>query len=366
MGNNNRLLSLDVMRGITIAGMILVNNPGDWAHVYAPLAHAHWNGFTPTDMVFPFFMFMMGVSAYFSLRKYDFTWNKACVWKIVKRTVVIFFIGLALNGLSLAMFGGLEWERWRILGVLQRLALAYGVASFIAISISHKYLLHTAITLLILHSALLLGTHSLELTPDSLVAVIDRAVLGESHLYRDVMADGTRIAFDPEGLLGVVSSVAHVLIGMWAGKMIISQRENPGKIVINLFVYGCILLFCGLLLSYAVPINKKIWSSTFVLVTCGFGSLLLALLMYGIDIRKRTGWTRFFETFGVNPLYLYVQAELLARLVAYFGWGDAVMREVLTPLLGDYPASLAWALLFVLANWVPGHFLYKRHIYIKI
>ena len=94
MGNNNRLLSLDVMRGITIAGMILVNNPGDWAHVYAPLAHAHWNGFTPTDMVFPFFMFMMGVSAYFSLRKYDFTWNNACVWKIVKRTVVIFFMTL--------------------------------------------------------------------------------------------------------------------------------------------------------------------------------------------------------------------------------------------------------------------------------
>ena len=198
MGNNNRLLSLDVMRGITIAGMILVNNPGDWTHVYAPLAHAHWNGFTPTDMVFPFFMFMMGVSAYFSLRKYDFTWNNACVWKIVKRTVVIFFIGLALNGLSLAMFGGLEWERWRILGVLQRLALAYGVASFIAISIPHKYLLHTAISLLILHSALLLGTHSLELTPDSLVAVIDRAVLGESHLYRDVMADGTRIAWEDD------------------------------------------------------------------------------------------------------------------------------------------------------------------------
>lgn len=363
---NSRLLSLDVMRGITIAGMILVNNPGDWAHVYAPLEHAHWNGFTPTDMVFPFFMFMMGISAYFSLRKYDFTWNRACVWKIAKRTVVIFCIGLALNGLSLAMFGGLEWERWRILGVLQRLALAYGFASLAALSIPHKYLLHTAVLLLVVHSVLLLGSHSLELTPDSLVAVIDRVVLGESHLYRDVMADGTVIAFDPEGLLGVLSSVAHVLIGMWVGKMILSQRKRYEVIVLNLFVLGSLLLICGLLLNYAIPVNKKIWSSTFVLVTCGFGSLLLALLMYDIDIRKRKRWTRFFETFGVNPLYLYVQAELLARLIAYWGWGDLVMQEVLIPLLGDYPASLAWALLFVLVNWIPGHFLYKRHLYIKI
>lgn len=363
---NSRLLSLDVMRGITIAGMILVNNAGDWNYVYAPLRHAHWNGFTPTDMVFPFFMFMMGISAYFSLRKYDFRWSAASAFKIVKRTVLIFLIGMLINLFGLVLGSGFDWEHWRILGVLQRLALAYGFASLIALSIPHRYFLHVAALLLLAYAGIVVGTDSLEMSPDSILAVIDRAVVGESHMYRDVMDNGTNIAFEPEGILSLMSSIAHVLIGMYVGRMILQQKNRPEVIVRNLFVLGTVLLFCGLLLSYGVPVNKKIWSSTFVLVTCGFGSLLLALLMFVIDIRKRRRWATFFEAFGINPLYLYVQSEVLGILFGSIGLCAAVMDGLLTPLFGHYLASLVWALLFVALNYLPGYWLYKKQIYIKL
>lgn len=364
--NNNRLLSLDVMRGITIAGMILVNNAGDGRYVYAPLEHAHWNGFTPTDMVFPFFMFMMGISAYFSLQKYNFAWSKASVEKIMKRTVLIFLIGMLINLFGLVLNKGFDWEHWRILGVLQRLALAYGFGSVIALSINHKYLLHTAAALLVIYAGIVVGTHSLEMSPDSILAVIDRAVVGESHMYRDVMDNGTNIAFEPEGILSLMSSIAHVLIGMFVGRMILLHKNNPALIINNLFILGTILLFSGLLLSYGVPVNKKIWSSTFVLVTCGFGSLLLALLMYLIDIRQKKRWTTFFEAFGINPLYLYVQSEIVGMSFSACGLCSATMENILTPCFGNYLASLVWALLFVLLNFLPGYILYKKQIYIKI
>lgn len=364
--NNNRLLSLDVMRGITIAGMILVNNAGDWNYVYAPLRHAHWDGFTPTDMVFPFFMFMMGISAYFSLRKYNFKWSRASLIKIVKRTVLIFLIGMFINLFGLVLNQGFDWEHWRILGVLQRLALAYGFGSLIALSINHKYLLHTAALLLLAYAGIVVGTNSLAMSPDSILAVIDRAVVGEPHMYRDVMDNGTNIAFEPEGILSLMSSIAHVLIGMFVGKMILANKNKPEAIVRNLFVLGTILLFTGLLFSYGVPVNKKIWSSTFVLVTCGFGSQLLALLMYMIDIRKKKKWTAFFEAFGINPLYLYVQSEILGMAFSACGLCSTVMDNVLTPIFGNYLASLVWALLFVALNFIPGYYLYKKQVYIKI
>ena len=162
--SSERLLSLDVMRGITISGMILVNNPGDWGHVYAPLRHAAWNGLTPTDLVFPFFMFIMGVSMFFSLRKYDLRLSKESVTKILRRTVVIFLVGFGLNLFGhILNHGFAEWEKVRILGVMQRLALAYGIGSLIGLAIKPKYLLHTAALILIGYWALLGLTDSMEM-----------------------------------------------------------------------------------------------------------------------------------------------------------------------------------------------------------
>ena len=283
---SNRLLSLDVMRGLTIAGMIMVNNPGSWKYVYAPLRHAEWNGLTPTDLVFPFFMFIMGVSMFFSLRKYDFKLTKTSFWKVKKRAVLIFLVGFAINFLVTLLYNGWEgMKELRILGVLQRLALAYGFGSFIGLTINHKYLLHTAAAFLLGYAALLGFTGSTELSEGNLIAVIDRALFGPTHMYHDYLPDGTRIAFDPEGLLSCLGSIGHVLIGFYAGKLIADNKQDKALIVQRLFILGTIILFAGLLLSYGCPINKKIWSSTFVLTTCGFASLLLALLMWIIDIQ---------------------------------------------------------------------------------
>ncbi|MDR1624119.1 MAG: heparan-alpha-glucosaminide N-acetyltransferase domain-containing protein [Tannerellaceae bacterium] len=362
-----RLLSLDVMRGIAIAGMIMVNNPGTWEYVYAPLRHARWDGLTPTDLVFPFFMFIMGVSMYFSLRKYNFTLSKESALKVLKRTALIFLVGLGLNLFGNILRGGFgSFEQLRILGVMQRLALAYGLGSLTGLMINHKYLLHVAGGILVFYWALLAVTGSTVLSPHNIIAAIDRAILGESHMYGDTMADGTRIAFDPEGLLSATGSVAHVLIGFFAGKLILDGKGDNEKIIRNLFILGTVLVFAGLLLSYGCPVNKKVWSSTFVLTTCGFGSLLLALLSWIVDINGKKSGAMFFESFGINPLYLYVQAALLSTLAASAGFTSWMYGSVLAPVLGNYGGSAGWAVFFVVLNWLPGYFLYKKQIYIKL
>lgn len=367
MKPSGRLLSLDVMRGITIAGMIMVNNPGSWQYVYAPLGHARWDGLTPTDLVFPFFMFIMGVSMFFSLRKYNFKLTKESAWKVLKRTVLIFLVGLGLNLFNLLLSKNpLAFENLRILGVMQRLALAYGIGSLIGLAVNHKYLLYLAGGILAGYWALIGLTGSTTLTEDNIIAVVDRAIMGASHMYRDTMADGTRIAFEPEGIISTIGSVAHVLLGFCAGKMIIESKKDNELILRKLFIFGTILMFAGLLLSYGCPINKKIWSSTFVLTTCGMGSLFLALLIWIIDINGKKKWTLFFESFGINPLYLYVQAALLATLFSRIGFTSYMYNQVFVPILGNYGGSLAWALFFVFINWIPGYFLYKKQIYIKL
>lgn len=367
MGQSGRLLSLDVMRGITIAGMILVNNPGSWQFVYAPLRHEAWDGLTPTDLVFPFFMFIMGVSMFFSLRKYGFGLTKESVTKVLRRTALIFLVGLGLNLFShVCHYGFGQFENLRILGVMQRLALAYGAGSIIGLAVNHKYILHTAAGILVFYALLLGFTGSTELSGSNIIAVVDRALFGEAHMYKDTLADGTRIAFDPEGFLSSIGSIAHVLIGFYAGKLILDAKKNNELILRELFILGTILTFAGLLLSYGCPVNKKIWSSTFVLSTCGFGSLLLALLIWIIDINGKQAWSRFFESFGINPLYLYVQAALLGTVFSLAGFTTYMYDRVFEPVFGSTGGSLAWAVFFVLINWVPGYVLYKKQIYIKL
>lgn len=364
---SGRLLSLDVMRGITISGMILVNNPGSWTYMYAPLRHAAWNGLTPTDLVFPFFMFIMGVSMFFSLKPFNFQWSKQSVEKVLKRTALIFLVGLGLNAFGQSCYeGAIHFETLRILGVMQRLAIAYGIGSLICLVVNHKYLLHIATIILLFYAALLGLTDSLSQTTDNIVAIVDRALLGENHMYLDYMSDGSRIIFDPEGLLSSIGSISHVLFGFYAGKIITENKKDTGKVIQNLSLFGTILLFAGLLLQYGCPINKRLWSSTFVLTTCGFGSLLLSLLIWLIDVRGKRKGTTFFESFGVNPLYQYVQADVLAILAHLTGLTHYVYQDIFMPLFGQYGGSLAWSLFFVGINWIPGYLLYKKKIYIKL
>ncbi|NDV57383.1 acyltransferase family protein [Bacteroides sp. 519] len=355
--NSNRLLALDVLRGITIAGMILVNNPGSWQYVYEPLRHAQWNGLTPTDLVFPFFMFIMGISTYISLRKYNFSLTKDSVGKIAKRTIVIFVLGMALSWLGLMLRQGFwSFENLRIMGVLGRLGLCYGIVSLIACSVKHRYIPYIIAGILGVYLIILYAGNGFAYDQTSILSIVDRAVLGLNHMYNDN-------GIDPEGILSTIPAVAHVLIGFWCGKLIMNL-DNIHEKIEQLFIVGVSLAFVGYLLSYACPINKKIWSPSFVLVTCGMASSLQALLLWIIDVKGRKKWSRPFEVFGVNPLFIYV----LAGVLATFG-GSAqgfVYKEVLQPVFGNYLASLVYALLFVTLNWAVGYNLYKKKIYIKI
>ncbi|MDR1756050.1 MAG: heparan-alpha-glucosaminide N-acetyltransferase domain-containing protein [Culturomica sp.] len=366
--SEKRLLSLDVLRGITIAGMILVNNAGNWNYVYAPLRHAGWDGLTPTDLVFPFFLFIMGISTFFSLQKYHFRANKALVYKIIRRTCVIFGLGLAIAwiGLCFRSHTLAGFSHLRIPGVLQRLAVTFCLASFVAIGIKHKYIPYITAFLLTGYALLMWLGNGTVSGENNLIGLTDKAILGSNHLHTP--------DFDPEGILSTVSALCNVLIGFLCGKMI-RETNDAGKQITRLFVTGAALTFAGFLLSYGCPINKKIWSSTFVLVTCGMGATLLALLAWIIDAKGCKKWSRFFESFGVNPLFIYVFAEVFAIFLSgiTFHYDDKtisvkhfVYREILEPCFGAYGGSFAYSILFVLFVWCVGHLLYRKQICIKI
>lgn len=382
-----RILALDIMRGITIAGMILVNNPGSWGHIYSPLEHASWNGLTPTDLVFPFFMFIMGISTYISLKKYNFSFTRAALLKILRRTIVIFGIGLAIAWLGLTLRGiyseATLWEtvfnfsHIRILGVMPRLALCYGVASIIAITVKQRWIPVIIIILLGGYTILLLIGAGWEFSLENIIAKVDHAILGSDHMYADTI-DGVKLKFDPEGLLSTIPSIAHTLIGFWCGKKIMSLKDNRER-ALTLFIVGTVLTFTGFLLNYGFPINKKIWSPTFVLTTCGLASSLLGLLIWIIDIKGHRKWCTFFRVFGINPLFLYVQGAVLSLIfgmvhipcqaseqgyTTIHGW---YYNDVLVPAVGDMTfASLLYALSFIMLNWAIGYILYVKKIYIKI
>jgi predicted acyltransferase len=379
-----RLLALDVLRGITIAGMILVNNPGTWSKIYTPLGHAQWNGLTPTDLVFPFFMFIMGISTYISLRKYNFEFSSAAAWKIIKRTVVIFAIGLAIAWFSLTCrtwnsladaglsFGSRLWEsvwnfdRIRIMGVLPRLAVCYGATAWAALSMRHKNIPYLILTMLAGYSLVLLFGRGFEYNETNILSIVDRAILGD-HIYKDN-------GIDPEGLLSTIPAIAHVLIGFCCGKWLMEVKDVNDKLL-RLFLTGTVLTFLGFLLNYGCPINKKVWSPAFTIVTCGLASGFLALLIWIIDVKGYKSWSRFFEVFGVNPLFIYVMAGVMSIILGNIRvpYSDGTISlhgyaysAILHPLLGDYPGSLAYAVLFIACCWGIGHVLYKKKIYIKI
>ena len=393
-GRGTRILALDVLRGITIAGMIMVNNPGSWEYIYAPLRHASWNGLTPTDLVFPFFMFIMGISTYISLRKYDFTFSRAAGWKIVQRTAVIFLIGLALDaflrfsfywttpaegvgfGTRLGEAWCTTWQHLRIPGVMQRLAVCYGVSALVALTVKHSYIPWLVVGLLGVYFVLLQAGNGFAYDETNLLSVVDRAVFTPAHLYYDH-------GIDPEGLLSTLPSVAHVLLGFCVGRMLLARKGQQAQSreallqshLVKLFLVGTVLTFAGLLLSYGCPLNKKVWSPTFVLTTCGLASSLLALLIWIIDVKGYRRWSLFFEAFGVNPLFLYVLGDVLAVLFGCirFPWDGGTVSLAgflydvcLSPWLGNTGGSLAYALLFVGVNWCIGYPLYKKRIYIKI
>ena len=393
---STRILAIDILRGITIAGMILVNNPGNWGRIFAPFEHAEWNGMTPTDLVFPFFMFVMGMCIYIAMKKFDFACNKSTVYKITKRMVLIYLVGLGIgwfakfcfrwaSPLEEASFGEQLWymvwpfDSIRLTGVLARLAICYGITALLAVTVKHKNLPYIIVTLLVGYFIILMAGNGFAYDETNILSIADRAVLTDAHMYHDN-------GIDPEGLLSTLPSIAHTLLGFMVGSLLFKTTDEHSEHtdvrtgiilskVVPLFVVCTILIFSGFLLSYGCPLNKKVWSPTYVLVTCGLASTLLALLIWLIDVKGYRRWSKFFEVFGVNPLFLFVLSDFFAIVFGAFrftvnGTQTSIIgfmyNQVLSPIFGEYGGSLAYAVLFLLLNWCIGYQLYKRKIYIKL
>ena len=353
-----RLLSLDILRGITVCGMILVNNAG--GHVsYAPLRHSVWNGLTPCDLVFPFFLFMVGISTYISLRKFDFKPSQEVVKKIFRRTVLIILIGLGIEWFCSACEGEFfPVNTLRIPGVLQRIGLCYGIASLMVIYIRHKYLPWIAGGLLVIYSILLLAGNGYACDDTNILAIVDRSIFGEGHLYK-------KSPIDPEGLVSTLPAIAHTLIGFMCGKLLL-EKISINQRIIKLIAAAVGMLVVGYILSIWLPLNKRVWSTSFVLVTCGWGALLLALLMYVIDVKNvNKGWT-FFLVFGMNPLFLYVLSEVVAIVFSRWEIRHAIYYGITQVITDEYFASLIYAVLFCSLMCATGYILHRKKIYIKI
>lgn len=363
---SERLLSLDILRGITVAGMILVNNPGDWGHIFAPLRHAEWHGLTPTDLVFPFFVFIMGVSMSFSLSKFNYSFSLPFGKKILVRAAVLFLLGVLLSWI-----GCLSLHEVRILGVLQRLSLTFFLGSLLVVLIPRRsWLVPVAMGLLVVYYLILTFGNGFELTDNNVIARVDRALFGDSHVYREWLPDGGRILFDPEGLLSTIPAISHVILGFLCGELLILKTPIVDRLN-KLSIAGISLLFIGFLLSYGCPLNKKIWSPTFVLVTCGLAILFLVILIWLVDIKKKQNWSMPFQAFGTNPLFIYVFAGVMAMLYETIPVGDKTLQEyAYTSLLGvlHHPelASCIFALLFVAFNGLLAILLFRKRIFIKI
>ena len=366
-----RLVSLDVFRGITIAGMVLVNNPGSWEHIYWPLQHASWHGWTPTDLVFPFFLFIVGVAITlaFGSRVESGRSKRDLYLKIIKRSLLIFAIGLFLNG-----FPYFSLSELRIPGVLQRIAVCYLFASIIFLETKIKTQLVITIALLLIYWCLVEfipapGFAAGDLTKEgSLPSFIDRVVFGK-HVWAQAKV------YDPEGLLSTMPALATTLIGILAGHWLRTKKSSYEKVA-GLFVAGAICVALGWAWNSFFPINKALWTSSYVLFTGGLALQLLALCYWVIDIKGYRRWAKPFEIFGVNAIALYVGAGLMAALLGLIKvtgadgtkipLGSWIYDNLFASWASPVNASLAFAIVFVLVwlglMWV----LFRRQIFIKV
>ena len=364
-----RYLALDVLRGMTVALMILVNTPGSWSHIYAPLKHAVWHGCTPTDLVFPFFLFVVGVSMFFSFSKYNNSLNRETLLKIGKRTLLIFAIGLFLNSFPQWTT---DYSTLRILGVLQRIALAYGIGAVIILASPRKYLPFIGVAILIFYWALMYflgGSDPFSLEGNATIP-FDSAILGVNHLYK-----GFGIPFDPEGLLSTIPAIGTVIFGYLVGSVVnVTEKKLVPK---RLVLLGVAAIVAGLAWGLFFPINKPIWTSSYVLYTAGWACLVLAFLIWIIDLKGYSNWTSFFVVFGMNPLFIFalsgLWAKIMGRLIHFTDPDGKVIsasaklyRDFFLPLAGEINGSLLFAISHVVIFWLIGYVLYKKKIFIKV
>ena len=345
--------------------MIIVNSPGSWSTTYAPLLHAEWHGFTLTDLVFPTFLFVVGNAMSFSLKKYEAAGNGAFFKKILKRTAIIFLLGFLMYWFPFFENGGLKpLSDTRIFGVLQRIALCYFFASVLLHYLSKKQVIWFAVLSLIAYNLILVLFGDLTLEGNA-VLKLDKWLIGESHMYH-----GEGIAFDPEGLLSTLPAISNVIAGYLAG-LFIQKKGQDFEAVAKLMLAGFALILIALSWDLFFPINKKLWTSSFVLLTSGIDLIAIAALVYLLDMKKTTGWTYFFEVFGRNPLFIYLLSELIVITLFEVRIGDTsaygwIAHHIFMDNAGDYLGSFLFALWIMLTCWVVGYFMDKRKIYVKV
>ena len=348
-----RLLSLDALRGITVAAMVLVNNPGTWRAIYPPLRHADWHGWTPTDLVFPFFLFIVGASIPLSLgpRGGDGV-SRSPLARVLRRSAVIFALGIVLNG-----FPWFDWATLRVPGVLQRIALCYLAAALIYLATGWRGQAVACAVLLLGYWALMTlvpvpgyGAGDLG-KAGNLAAYIDRALLGPAHLWSQAKV------YDPEGLLSTLPAIATTLLGVLAGHWLTSG-PTPGAVAAGLAVAGVAATALGALWGLWFPINKALWTSSYALFTGGLGALALAACYWLIEARGFRRWAMPFAWFGVNALALFFLSTLVAKLLIMIRVGPEATRlhawlfeRLFAPWAAPLDASLAWALAYVLLWW---------------
>ncbi len=354
-----RLAAVDVLRGITVMGMILVNNAGG-PYFYACLSHKEWNGMSLADMVFPFFLFIMGLTTYLSLSKSSFRGTPRVVAKVVRRTLLILLIGWLLHLLETYCLGRRPLLTYlRLTGVLPRIALCYLLTALLALTVRHRYLPFLAAVLLAGYGVLLVVGHGYANDISNVLATVDHRLLSSGHLYQ-------KTAVDPEGLLSTIAAVSHTLIGFCCGRWLAGRGQTLATNNERLLLVGSLLVVGGLLVNTILPLNKRVWSPSFVLVTCGAAAMLLAVLVYVIDLRRRSAWSKVFMVYGVNPLFLYVLSEAVAVVMAACG-AKANIYHCFCAAVGDpYVASLLYAVVFTVVMGIVGAGLYQRKIYIKV
>jgi predicted acyltransferase len=368
----NRLLSLDVFRGITIAGMVLVNNPGTWSAIYSPLGHAPWHGITPTDFIFPFFLFIVGVAIPLGLgKRVEEGVNSAVYLKILRRTAIIFLLGLFL-----AAFPFFDFANLRIPGVLQRIAVCYLFASLIFIHTNWKQQTIIGVGMLLFYWLLMtiIPVPGCEITTIddkacNLAANIDRAVFGENHIWKSAKV------YDPEGILSTIPAIVTTLSGVLAGLWLKTKKSDFEKVG-GLFFFGVILIAFGWCWNFFFPFNKSLWTSSYVVYTSGLALCFLGFCYWLIDIKGYKKWSKPFVIFGVNALALFVFSGLFARILGVIKVSGAegktislqkwIFDSIFLPLASPINASLAYAICFILFWLFLMWLLYRKRIFIKV
>lgn len=363
-----RLLSLDFFRGLTVAAMILVNNPGDWNYVYAPLEHSKWNGCTPTDLIFPFFLFIMGVSIAYALggRKDDPRQHGQMIRQALRRGATIVVLGWLLH-----LIPRFDFSHWRFPGVLPRIGVVFSICAILFIKTGRRTQLWTGIALLLGYWILMTfvpvpGIGAPNLEPETnLGAWLDRLVFTPAHLWA-----GSK-TWDPEGLLSTLPAIGTGIFGMLVGSWLRRKDREDAVKVSWLFVYGFIMVILALIWDPFFPINKSLWTSSFVLYTGGLATMALSASYWLIDVQQHQRYLAPFVAFGRNAITAFVLSGLIPKILGYIPAGNTNVREwfyqsVFANNMMPYHASLGSAILLVLVIWVPIGIMYRKNIIIKV